>query len=135
MKYLVDTNVFSALLLPTVAADLLTRYEARRGELATASLVIHELLFGADLLPARSRRRAAILDFVRTQAAAMPVLPYDADAAAWHAAERARLRKRGSTPPFVDSQIAAIAAVNGLTLVTGNVRDYSAFRALKMERW
>jgi tRNA(fMet)-specific endonuclease VapC len=135
VKFLIDTHVFSALLLPAVDAALLTRYRERRSDLATASLVVHELRYGADLLPARSRRRLAILDFIRTQVQTIPVLPYDAGAAEWHGAERARLRKRGETPPFVDGQIAAIAAVNGLTVVTDSTRDFGIFRGLRTERW
>jgi tRNA(fMet)-specific endonuclease VapC len=37
--------------------------------------------------------------------------------------------------PFVDGQIAAIALVNDLVLVTGNLRDFAAFASLKMENW
>jgi tRNA(fMet)-specific endonuclease VapC len=62
------------------------------------------------------------------------VLPYDEHAASWHARERARLTKRGKPPSFVDGQIAAVAAVNGLTLVTRNVRDFVAF-AVRVESW
>jgi predicted nucleic acid-binding protein len=50
----------------------------------------------------------------------LEVLPYDARAAVWHADERARLQKVGKPRPYVDSQIAAIAGVNGLTLVIRN---------------
>lgn len=65
----------------------------------------------------------------------LPLLPYDAAAAAWHAAERARLEKRGRLPSFADGQIAAIAAVHGLVLVTRNGKDFRAFRDVEVERW
>jgi tRNA(fMet)-specific endonuclease VapC len=52
------------------------------------------------------------------------LLPYDTNAATWHAIERARLAALGQTPPFADGQIAAIAKANNLILVTGNVSDY-----------
>ena len=63
------------------------------------------------------------------------VVDYDRRAADWHARERARLAAVGTTPPFVDGQIAAIAAVNGLTLVTANTSDFAAFDDLDIERW
>jgi tRNA(fMet)-specific endonuclease VapC len=63
------------------------------------------------------------------------ILPYDASAAAWHARERARLTRRGKRPAFVDGQIAAIAAVNDLVLVTRNLRDFSGFSGLEIESW
>jgi tRNA(fMet)-specific endonuclease VapC len=67
--------------------------------------------------------------------ATLPILPYDKEAAQWHARERARLEARGRNFPFVDAQIAAIAAVHELTLVTTNLRDFRAFRDLSVETW
>lgn len=63
------------------------------------------------------------------------ILPYDEAAAKHHAAERARLEESGTTPPFVHGQIAAIARVNELVLVTGNVKDFAPFTGLKVENW
>ncbi len=38
-------------------------------------------------------------------------------------------------PPFVDGQIAAIAYVNNLILVTRNIEDFKNFADLKLENW
>jgi tRNA(fMet)-specific endonuclease VapC len=65
----------------------------------------------------------------------VPILPYDARAAQWHAAERARLTRLGKTPSFSDGQIAAIAVVNQLTLVTNNVSDFALFDELHVVHW
>ena len=65
----------------------------------------------------------------------MPVLAYDAAAAEWHAHEHARLAETGNPRPFVDGQIAAIARVNELVLVTTNVADFVAFSGLIVEDW
>jgi tRNA(fMet)-specific endonuclease VapC len=65
----------------------------------------------------------------------LDVLPYDRRAADWHARLRALLVNEGRTPPYVDGQIAAIAAVNGLTLVTHNVTDFTASDGLSVEDW
>ena len=65
----------------------------------------------------------------------IPILPYDASAADWHAAERVRLAAIGRTPPFVDGQIAAIAATSGLVLVTANLSDHQAFSGLQLTDW
>jgi tRNA(fMet)-specific endonuclease VapC len=65
----------------------------------------------------------------------IPVLPYDQAAAEWHAAERARLSAAGKTPAFVDGQIAAIAKVNDLILVTSNRSHFENFRELQVEDW
>ena len=65
----------------------------------------------------------------------IPILDYDYAAADWHARERARLEKRGQTPSFADGQIAAIARVNDLALVTFNVNDFKRFDGLRVVKW
>lgn len=68
-------------------------------------------------------------------AATLPILPYDARAAALHAQERARLGALGRTPPFADGQIAAIAQTNQLILVTFNTAEFADFAGLALEDW
>jgi len=105
------------------------------GELATCSVVWHELLFGVARLPA-GRRKAALRAYLEEVVGkTLPILPYDEVAAAWHAAARARLTAAGKTPGFVDGQIASVSAVNGLVLVTRDVRHFSLFGGIRMERW
>jgi tRNA(fMet)-specific endonuclease VapC len=104
-------------------------------DIATAAPVWHELLFGAKRLSESKRRSAIERYFSDVIAATIPILPYGEEAAAWHAAERARLERKGRTPTFVDGQIAAIAVVNGLTLVTRNRRDFRYFSDLPVEDW
>lgn len=65
----------------------------------------------------------------------VPILDYDRDAAEWHARERARLVSKGQTPPFVDGQIAAIAHIHDLILVTSNVQDFSRFKGVRVQSW
>lgn len=70
-----------------------------------------------------------------TVGATMEILAYTATAAEWHARERARLAALGRTPPFIDGQIAAVARVNRLILVTRNVSDFHGFEGLAIEDW
>lgn len=105
------------------------------GEMAIPALVWHELRFGCARL-ARSRRREAIERYLdEVVAISLPVLDYDRRAADWHASERARLVAAGRTPPFVDGQIAAIARVNDLVLVTFNKADFQDFKGLRVRSW
>jgi tRNA(fMet)-specific endonuclease VapC len=119
---------------PRPDSNVLQRLLEVGDEAATAAPVWHEIQFGRLRLP-RGRRRRAIDKMLRALESVVVVLPYDSSAARWHAAERVRLSKRGNAQPFVDGQIAAIAAVNDLTLVTRNVRDFAAFRGLHLENW
>lgn len=52
-----------------------------------------------------------------------------------HAAERARLMNIGKSPPFVDGQIASIAATQNLTLVTFNIGNFANFHGLNVVSW
>jgi tRNA(fMet)-specific endonuclease VapC len=94
--------------------------------------------FGLDRLPPGARReriRAYLEERVRPT---LPILPFDAAAGEWQAPERARLTRIGRTPPYADTQIAAIAAiaaVNGLVLVTRNAGDFDEFAGLIVENW
>jgi tRNA(fMet)-specific endonuclease VapC len=135
IRYLLDTSIMSEPIKSRPNALVLDALAGHDGELATCSVVWHELQFGAERLPASAKRRAIesyLNEAVRT---ALPILPYDEEAAAWHARERARLERRGLPPAAADGQIAAIAHVNELTLVTGNPRDFRGFAGLRVEDW
>lgn len=133
--FLLDTNVLAESVRARPHPGLMERLRDHAGELATASVVWHELVFGVARL-ADSKRRRALETWLRELAASdLLVLPYDDVAAQWHARERARLQAAGATPPFADGQIAATAAVNGLTLVTRNLRDFERFAGLAAVDW
>ena len=122
-------------LLPTPNRRVLERLRDRQDELATASIVWHEMLFGCYRLPP-SAKRSTIEGYLKgVVAPSILILPYDARAAGWHAAERARLTGVGKTPPFADGQIAAVARVNDLTVVTSNLDDYAIFQDIQVEDW
>jgi tRNA(fMet)-specific endonuclease VapC len=134
-RYLLDTTVLSEGAKPRPNQRVMTRVHANDGETAIAAPSFHEFLYGIQRLPV-SRRRAQLERYFSAYIArAVMILPYDAKAAEWHAAERARLVALGRTPPFVDGQIAAVAATQGLILVTFNVRDFQAFEGLQTEDW
>ncbi len=133
LRYLLDTNVLSESSRPRPDPDVESRLDAHAHEACTAAPILHELQYGLARMPDGMRRQelARYLKWVLR----LEILPYDRDAARWHAEERARLTGRGRTPPFVDGQIAAIAATNGLTLVTRNTGDFDDFTDLSVENW
>ena len=135
MKYLLDTNTVSEPLRRRPNAGVLQRLKEHEGETAVPAPVWHELRFGCSGL-APSRRRDVIEHYIEDVVrASFPILEYGWRAADWHARERARLTGAGKTPPFVDGQIAAIAHVEGLILVTSNTSDFLAFDDLGVESW
>lgn len=134
-RYLVDTNVLSEPVRHEPDEAVLRKLNEHGGALATASVVWHEMIFGVQLLRS-SRKRTVIQRYMaEVVSVAIPILPYDEAAAEWHGEERARLSRAGLTPAFADGQIAAVAAVHDLILITENVRDFAHFRGLRVERW
>ena len=135
LRFLLDTHIVSEPLRPKPNPKVLARLQQHQAEIAIPALVWHELWFGCQRLP-RSAKRTAIETYLNeVVAVTMPVLAYDQSAAEWHAEERARLMALGQTPPFVDGQIAAVAHVNELSLVTVNVQDYRGFADLRVTNW
>ncbi|HEX7678801.1 MAG TPA: type II toxin-antitoxin system VapC family toxin [Thermoanaerobaculia bacterium] len=135
LHYLLDTNVVSEPLRPKPRHGVLRKLLDYEDEIAIPAIVWHELRYGAARLP-ESRRRTAISQYLNDVVrATIPILDYDEIAAEWHAAERARLVARGETPAFADGQIAAIAQVHDLTLVTFNDADFKRFDGLRILVW
>ncbi len=133
-RYLLDANILSEPVRQKPNRLLMERLESELDDCATAALVLHELEFGVLRLPA-SRRKTILTEYLAEVVSQIPVLGYDATCAHWHARERARLERRGAPAPFVDGQIAAIAAVNGLVLATRNTEDFARFEGLEVEDW
>ncbi len=134
LRYLLDTNILSEATRPLPDPGVLDRVVREGDRVATAAPVWHEIEFGLLRLPTGKRRRA-LEEIVQRMTRSVVILPYDEAAARWHARERARLVRGGKPPSFVDGQIAAIAAIHGLALVTRNVRDFSNFGGLEVESW
>lgn len=126
--FLLDTNVVSELIRPvpepTVAAWV-------AGQAATSLFLTAvneaELRYGVAIMPAGARRDAvgAAIDGLLREDFGGRVLPFDSGAAAVYATLAAGRRAIGRPVAQADAQIAAIAAANGMTVVTRNIEDFS----------
>lgn len=135
IKYLVDTNIISEPTRPSPDSHVVTQLRMNYSEIAIPSVVLHELLFGIERLP-HGKKRVELKDYFENIVLnTIAVLPYDADAALWHATERAKLQSIGISLPFVDGQIASIAVINQLVLVTRNLDDFKHYSDLEIENW
>jgi len=135
VKYLLDTNILSEATKPAPNPYVMSALEKRQYEVATASPIWHELRYGCLRLPDGPKRRMIESFLEEVIWRNMDILAYDERAAGWHAQQRAKLTAKGFTPSFVDGQIAAIAKVNGLILVTRNKSDFEHFDNLTVENW
>lgn len=131
---MLDTNAISELIKPQPDRNFLVHFQQHRHAISLAAPTWHELLFGLERLPP-GQKRSLIGEFLTTLADSVEILPYDQQAAAWHAQQRARLMALGNNPPLMDSQIAAVAVRFSLPLVTHNTRDFLAFPELCCLDW
>ncbi len=135
MRYLLDTNVLSEPIKRRPSSVVLERLAEHSEVCAIAAPTWHELWFGCTRL-VHSRRRDALTHYLEQAVKAVfPVIPYGGAAAERHAEQRSSLAGAGAIPPYVDGQIAAIAEVHGLVLVTRNVSDFVMYPNLQVENW
>ena len=135
IRYLLDTNILSEPVAARPNPLVMENIKANSASLALASVTWQEMLYGMYLLPA-GKRRDRIEDYLfRRILPVLPIIAFDESAARWQAEQRARLRQIGKSPSYPDSQIAAIAAVNNLVLVTRNIDDFADFEGLRKQNW
>lgn len=135
IKYLLDTNVILEAINKTPDKKVMEQLRKHQNEIGTASLVWHELQYGCRRLPPSRKRQLIESYLTKVVWPTMTIYPYDEAAADWHAIQRVRLNSIGQSPPFIDGQIAAIAKVNNLILVTRNTSDFDYLSELKVQNW
>ena len=132
--YLLDTNIVSELMRAVCDVQVARRFDQHQANCAVSVVVWDALRFGLLCIP-DSKRRTRLESAFSNLVVQLPVLDFVLRAANWHAHERARLSNLGRKLPYVDGQIAATAAVNGLVLITRNVRDFEMYQGLVVENW
>lgn len=138
MALLLDTNVVSALMRPEAdpaVVDTL-RPEAAR-DVFVASVVLVEIVYGIEILPAGARRDrlTRLASELLTERFAGRTIAMD-DSIAWEAGRiRAERRALGRADDLADDIVAATARVRGLTLVTRNVKDFEGLGLRLLDPW
>jgi len=135
LQFLLDTSTFSLAIAKQPSQPINEMLRKHSGEIAISSTVWHELQFGVQLLPQSKRRTELENYYSKILYPSVPILAYDHHAADWHALERARLASIGLMSSFADGQIAAVAAVHELTLVTANVKHFEGFQGVEVVNW
>lgn len=129
-RYLLDTDTAIEAIRHR-ESRLMARLGQHADELAISTISAFELWFGADRSSDPSRNRRVVDEFL----ALLRVIDFDLDAAS-HAAEiRAELAATGTPIGAYDLQIAAIARCRGLTVVTGNPREFGRVSGLRTVDW
>ena len=134
LRWLLDTNVISEWVKPAPDAAVLKLLQRHQAACAMAAPSLEVLAYGfARLAP--GRRRDQLESWLTGLAQRLPVLPFDAQAAWWLGVERARLARAGIQRSHADGEIAAVAVMAQLKLVTRNVKDFAAVDGLVVECW
>ena len=130
LRWLLDTNLCIRVLRDR-PAGLRERFNREADALCISTIVLTELLYGAEKSARPAENRRAVEQF----AARLTLLPFD-DAAAAHAANiRATLERQGLPIGGYDVLIAGHARSRGLVVVTGNLREFNRVEGLRSEDW
>jgi tRNA(fMet)-specific endonuclease VapC len=133
LSYLLDTDILSNTLKKQPSPALVARIaETPRSQQFTSSITVGEMLYGA----LKSSRREELLSRLASVIwPAIPIVPFDRDAAEVYGRIRVDLEHRGLPLPEADMRIAAIAVSRNMIVVTGNVRHFDRITGLAVENW
>jgi len=130
LRFLLDTNL-CIYVLKNRPQELRSRFNQRASQLCISSIVLSELMYGAEKSSRPDENMARLESFC----ARLEVLPYDDNAAAHFGQIRADLERRGEIIGAYDLMIAAHARSRGLVLVTNNEREFRRVEGLVVENW
>jgi len=129
--YLLDTNAWIEVLRDRNQGVVEQVASKQRDEIRLCSVVKAELYFGAF----KKSGRAGNLGLLQDLFTKFNSLPFDDAAAEACGKLRAELNAKGTPIGPYDLMIAAIALVNGATLVTHNISEFSRVDGLSIEDW
>ena len=129
-RYMLDTNICVYLMKhqpPEVAERFAKCYV---GDVVISAITQAELEYGVACSGEQQPRNRKALDTFLQEVLAVP---FDGAAAAVYGPTR--LATRQKQRDALDKLIASHALAMGVTLVTNNLSDFSAYEALKLENW
>ncbi|MBI1293458.1 PIN domain-containing protein [bacterium] len=131
MFYLIDTNHASAFMSDQQPVTDRITAQANLGERFFLSMpTVGELYFAVF----SSKRQQQNMLNLRRLLERIAVLPFDTSTAREYGRIRAELKAKGRPIPGVDAQIAAVARVRNLTVLTAD-RHFDYIDGLAVENW
>jgi toxin FitB len=138
VMFVLDTNVLSELMNPAGAPKVLRWVDRMREDsLFTTALNQAEILYGIAILGLGRRQRnlIAAADAMFNEEFRGRILAFDERAAGHYAAIASHRRTLGQPAGMLDTQVAAIARANAMTVVTRNVRHFEASEVPVIDPW
>jgi tRNA(fMet)-specific endonuclease VapC len=130
LRFMLDTNICIRVLRDRPPGAK-ARFNAEADGLCISAVTLAELSLGAAKSDDPLARRRDVARF----AARLAVLPFDEDAAAHYGDIRADLERWGAVIGPYDLMIAGHARSRGLTVVTGNLKEFRRVDGLRCEDW
>lgn len=130
--YLLDTNIISYFVRgqhPHLNQTMLTAMAHQRCYVSVITYA--ELQYGLALIPKATERKKRSNQTL----ARLTILPWQRNAADVYGSLKAALRLQGRPIGELDTQIAAHALADGLTLVTHNTKHFEGIEGLQLEDW
>lgn len=131
MRFMLDTNTCIELIRERDERVLRRMKRRSPDEICVSSVTLSELEYGVAKSANPEKNRLALAEFMTPLA----VAPYDDAVAPVYGQVRADLEKAGMPIGPLDMMIAAHALSLGLTVVTGNEREFRRVSGLKVQNW
>lgn len=130
IRFLLDTNIAIALMQGLEPAFEMASQHIADGTVAISTCSVGELFFGIHAGSQPVREQAAVEELL----GAVEVVDYDEAAAREYGRLRAEMRRIGRVIPPLDTQIAAVAMVNELVVVSAD-KHFALIPNLEVENW
>lgn len=131
MRYLLDTDVFSAIARQTSVAAERRLATLEAGSVALSVITAAEIAFGQE----RQQLSAGLTERISRLQRTLTMLPLSFAAAVPYARIRTHLQRQGTPIGPNDLWLAAHALSEGLTVVTNNEREFRRVPGLNVENW
>jgi tRNA(fMet)-specific endonuclease VapC len=131
MRFLLDADVFTAIARQTSASAVQRLAELESGSVALSVITSAEIAFGLEKRPVSAGLVARITRLRQV----LPILSLMPSVVSHYARVRAFLEKNGTPIGPNDLWLSAQALSEGLTVVTGNTREFTRVPGLRVENW
>jgi tRNA(fMet)-specific endonuclease VapC len=131
VKFLLDTDIFSAIASRRNPGALERLRALPDGAAGVCWITLGEVAYGVR----RSKPAPRTMSGIESLRRSLIKLPLDEPVVEQYARVRAALEAKGRPIGPNDSWIAAHALAHGLTLVTGNEREFRSVPGLTVENW
>lgn len=130
IRYMLDTDI-CIYVMKNRPAHVRHIFDKHQYQLCISTVVMMELLAGAEKSDFPERNKMAVYDFTRH----FPIEDYGIEASVHTAEIKAQLEMAGKTIGAYDVMIAGHARSLGLVVVTNNVREFGRVAGLRVENW